>query len=100
MALKPDLLLLDEPVSALDVSVQAHILDLLEELQRDMGIAYVLVSHDLSVVANFAHEVLVLRNGKVVEQGTVERIFNHPASDYTRELIAAIPGQQATATAA
>jgi len=100
LALKPDLLLLDEPVSALDVSVQAHILDLLEELQRDMGIAYVLVSHDLSVVANFAHEVLVLRNGKVVEQGTVERIFNRPASDYTRELIAAIPGQQATATAA
>ena len=99
LALKPDLLLLDEPVSALDVSVQAHILDLLEELQRDMGIAYVLVSHDLSVVANFAHEVLVLRNGKVVEQGTVERIFNHPASDYTRELIAAIPGQQATAAA-
>ena len=100
LALKPDLLLLDEPVSALDVSVQAHILDLLEELQRDMGIAYVLVSHDLSVVANFAHEVLVLRNGKVVEQGTVERIFNHPASDYSRELIAAIPGQQTTATAA
>lgn len=100
LALKPDLLLLDEPVSALDVSVQAHILDLLEELQRDMGIAYVLVSHDLSVVANFAHEVLVLRNGKVVEQGTVERIFNRPASDYTRELIAAIPGQQTTATAA
>lgn len=99
LALKPDLLLLDEPVSALDVSVQAHILDLLEELQQDMGIAYVLVSHDLSVVANFAHEVLVLRNGKVVEQGTVERIFNRPASDYTRELIAAIPGQQATAAA-
>ncbi len=100
LALQPDLLLLDEPVSALDVSVQAHILDLLEELQREMGIAYVLVSHDLSVVANFAHEVLVLRNGKVVEQGTVDRIFNHPASDYTRELIAAIPGQQTTATAA
>ncbi|MBF6029734.1 ABC transporter ATP-binding protein [Pseudomonas sp. P115] len=99
LALKPDLLLLDEPVSALDVSVQAHILDLLEELQRELGIAYVLVSHDLSVVANFAHEVLVLRNGTVVEQGTVDRIFNRPASDYTRELIAAIPGQQ-TANAA
>lgn len=100
LALKPDLLLLDEPVSALDVSVQAHILDLLEELQRDMGIAYVLVSHDLSVVANFAHEVLVLRNGRVVEQGSVERIFNRPASDYTRELIAAIPGRHLTASGA
>ncbi len=99
LALKPDVLLLDEPVSALDVSVQAHILALLEELQREMGIAYVLVSHDLSVVANFAHEVLVLRNGRVVEQGTVERIFNHPASDYTRELIAAIPGQSMTQAA-
>ena len=100
LALKPDLLLLDEPVSALDVSVQAHILDLLEELQREMGIAYVLVSHDLSVVANFAHEVLVLRNGKVVEQGSVERIFNHPASEYTRELIAAIPGRHVATRAA
>ncbi|MCM2378698.1 dipeptide ABC transporter ATP-binding protein [Pseudomonas marginalis] len=100
LALKPDLLLLDEPVSALDVSVQAHILDLLEELQREMGIAYVLVSHDLSVVANFAHEVLVLRNGRMVEQGSVAQIFNQPASDYTRELIAAIPGRHVTATAA
>ena len=100
LALKPDLLLLDEPVSALDVSVQARILELLEELQREMGMAYVLVSHDLSVVANFAHEVLVLRNGRVVEQGAVEQIFSRPTSDYTRELIAAIPGRQITATAA
>ncbi|QHF44826.1 ABC transporter ATP-binding protein [Pseudomonas sp. S35] len=100
LALKPDLLLLDEPVSALDVSVQAHILALLEELQRDLGMAYVLVSHDLSVVANFAHEVLVLRNGRVVEQGSVEQIFNRPATEYTRELIAAIPGQALSATAA
>ena len=95
--MKPDLLLLDEPVSALDVSVQAHILELLEELQREMGIAYVLVSHDLSVVANFAHQVLVLRHGRVIEQGSVEHIFNRPATDYTRELIAAIPGRQAAA---
>ena len=94
LALQPDLLLLDEPVSALDVSVQAHILDLLEELQREMGIAYVLVSHDLSVVANFAHQVLVLRNGQVVEQGSVDQIFSRPANDYTRELIEAIPGRQ------
>ena len=100
LALKPDLLLLDEPVSALDVSVQARILDLLQELQREMGIAYVLVSHDLSVVANFAHEVLVLRNGRVVEQGSVAQIFNQPATEYTRELIAAIPGRQVAASAA
>ncbi|AZF00026.1 ABC transporter, ATP-binding protein [Pseudomonas orientalis] len=100
LVLKPDLLLLDEPVSALDVSVQATILDLLEELQREMGIAYVLVSHDLSVVANFAHQVLVLRNGRVVEQGSVEQLFNQPGNAYTRELIAAIPGRRVTATAA
>ena len=97
LALKPDLLLLDEPVSALDVSVQAHILELLEELQREMGIAYVLVSHDLSVVANFAHQVLVLRHGRVIEHGSVEHIFKRPATEYTRELIAAIPGRQAAA---
>jgi len=97
LALQPDLLLLDEPVSALDVSVQAHILELLEELQREMGIAYVLVSHDLSVVANFAHQVLVLRNGQVVEQGSVDQIFSRPANDYTRELINAIPGRQKVA---
>ena len=96
---KPDLLLLDEPVSTLDVSVQARILELLEELQREMGIAYVLVSHDLSVVANFAHRVLVLRHGPVIEQGSVEQIFNHAASAYTRELIEAIPGRHEVAVA-
>ncbi|TBU71304.1 ABC transporter ATP-binding protein [Pseudomonas daroniae] len=100
LALKPDLLLLDEPVSALDVSVQAQILDLLLDLQRELGIAYVLVSHDLSVVANVADQVLVLRHGQVIEQGSVEQVFETPSSAYTRELIAAIPGRQPIARVA
>ncbi|MBC3409920.1 ABC transporter ATP-binding protein [Pseudomonas sp. SWRI51] len=92
LALEPEVLLLDEPVSALDVSVQAQILALLEALQRNLGIAYVLVSHDLAVVASMADQVLVLRRGEVVEQGAALQVFSQPQSSYTRELIAAIPG--------
>ncbi|MDD1964643.1 ABC transporter ATP-binding protein [Pseudomonas putida] len=92
LALNPDVLLLDEPVSALDVSVQAQILDLLDELQRESNIAYVLVSHDLAVVARMADQVLVLRQGRVVEQGALRQVFERPTSEYTRELLAAIPG--------
>ncbi|MBX8513332.1 ABC transporter ATP-binding protein [Pseudomonas cichorii] len=93
LALQPDLLLLDEPVSALDVSVQAQILDLLVELQSELGIAYVLVSHDLAVVASVAHQVLVLKHGKTVEQGLASDVFERPGAAYTQELIAAIPGR-------
>ncbi|WP_406627900.1 ABC transporter ATP-binding protein [Pseudomonas cannabina] len=94
LALQPDLLLLDEPVSALDVSVQAQILDLLVELQAESGMAYVLVSHDLAVVASIAHQVLVLKQGKTIEQGQASDVFERPAAPYTQELIAAIPGRR------
>ncbi|WAH55619.1 ABC transporter ATP-binding protein [Pseudomonas silvicola] len=94
LALKPDLLLLDEPVSALDVSVQAQILELLRGLQAELGVAYVLVSHDLAVVASLAHEVVVLRRGEVVEQGPASRVLGQPSDRYTRELLDAIPGRR------
>jgi ABC-type glutathione transport system ATPase component len=92
LVLQPEVLVLDEAVSALDVTVQAQILRLLETLQQQLQLTYVFVTHDLSVVRQIAHTVSVLQHGKVVEQGTVEQVFLQPRSHYTRELIAAIPG--------
>jgi microcin C transport system ATP-binding protein len=87
--LKPDLIVLDEPTSALDMSVQAQIVDLLRALQANHGLTYLFISHDLKVVRALAHELLVMKDGKIVEQGTAEAIFAAPKSDYTRDLIAA-----------
>lgn len=87
----PDVLVCDEPVSALDVTIQAQVVDLLVGLQERLGVAIVFISHDLSVVRNLAHRVLVMRRGVAVETGDVEQIFDRPAHDYTRELLASIP---------
>jgi microcin C transport system ATP-binding protein len=89
MALEPQFVVLDEPTSALDMSVQAQIVDLLRELQQRHGLAYLFISHDLKVVRALANEVLVMRDGVVVEQGPAEAVFEHPRTDYTKALIAA-----------
>ena len=89
MVLEPKFVMLDEPTSALDMSVQAQIVDLLRKLQKDHGLAYLFISHDLKVVRALANDVVVMRNGVVVEQGPAEQIFDRPETDYTRALLAA-----------
>ncbi|MEI3854317.1 MULTISPECIES: ABC transporter ATP-binding protein [Ensifer] len=89
MVLKPQFVMLDEPTSALDMSVQAQVVDLLRDLQSKHDLAYLFISHDLKVVRALANEMIVMRMGKVVEQGPAERIFNAPSEDYTKALMAA-----------
>jgi peptide/nickel transport system ATP-binding protein len=91
LALQPKILALDEPVSALDVSIQAGIINLLLDLQERFGLSYLFVSHDLSVVKHLAHRVAVMHNGKIVEQGDGDQVFANPQRDYTRRLLAAVP---------
>jgi peptide/nickel transport system ATP-binding protein len=91
LALNPKFIICDESVSALDVSVQAQVLNLLLDLRREFGFTYIFISHDLSVVKFMSDRMAVMQAGKIVEMGAADAIYNQPASDYTRKLINAIP---------
>ncbi|MFT4181608.1 MAG: ABC transporter ATP-binding protein [Rhizobium sp.] len=91
LAAEPKLLICDEPVSALDVTTQAQVLDLLIDLQGRLGLSMVFISHDLGVVQHMSHRIAVMKDGAVVETGTAEQVFNHPQHAYTRDLIASVP---------
>jgi oligopeptide transport system ATP-binding protein len=93
LALEPRVVICDEPVSALDVSVQAQVLELLNEIRSKTGVSYLFISHDLAVVRQVADRIYVLHKGKLVESGPADQLLRHPADDYTRELLAAVPGQ-------
>lgn len=91
LAMNPKFIVCDEPVSALDVSIQAQILNLLKKLQKELGLTYIFITHDLSVVNYFSDEIMVMYLGKVVEHATAEQLFAHPTHPYTKALLSAIP---------
>ncbi len=91
LAVEPSFIVCDEPVSALDVSVQAQIVNLLQDLQEQFGIAYLFIAHDLAVVEHISDHVLVMHYGKIVESASAEEIYQNPQADYTKTLLAAVP---------
>jgi oligopeptide transport system ATP-binding protein len=91
LAVKPEFIICDEPVSALDVSVQAQIVNLLKDLQQQLGLTYLFIAHDLAVVQHMSDEVLVMHHGKIVEHASAEEIYENPKHEYTKKLIAAVP---------
>ena len=92
MALNPRFIVCDEPVSALDVSIQAQVLNLMQDLQEEFGFTYLFITHDLSVVKHLSNEILVMYLGKMVEKTSSSRLFENPLHPYTRALLSAIPG--------
>jgi peptide/nickel transport system ATP-binding protein len=91
LAAEPDLLILDEATASLDVSVQSRVLDLLSRLQDELGLTYLLIGHDLAVIRQLSHDVLVMRDGAVVENRPADELFAEPHEQYTRDLLAAVP---------
>jgi peptide/nickel transport system ATP-binding protein len=91
LALEPEFIICDESVSALDVSVQAQVLNLLNELKQEFSLTYIFISHDLSVVKYMCDRIIVMQKGKIAEMAEADALYAHPQSDYTKKLIAAIP---------